>query len=392
MSETPSPQLVYSTLQNQGGLTTGELASYLNSPKRDVWPSLNDLLEAELVEKDEAGDPTRFQAVGAAWVLPGTVDQILKSIVQFEDGDTKTESVHLYDHEMLGYVVFSNTVAETLTTLSESRVQNIHAALQALTTGGRSPEHTAGPYEFVSTDNSTAVIRREADQVKVYAIVRAVVDNTTDENSLKSFEQDALLTEYSELREEVRSIQELQHRRVTGGLTAMAAILGYSLLAESGLEMISLIPVIIALMFVLTIQTTYGILYLGRHAYDIEQRIGVETVGWESSLGAVIRNNDRHSLWEDAMIDWSLIPNLMIYSIIGLIYATMVFVSLYILAGSDLPSVFGIDPVLIAAVVYGVTTIIGVVSGVAYRATSKRLQPDETPDKEVDHNQNYNYR
>lgn len=198
-------------------------------------------------------------------------------------------------------------------------------------------------------------------------------DRSGDDPETKT---EALLTEYSELREEIRLLMELQHSRALGGTAALGAVIGYSLLSKDGLVFIVLVPIIIAFLFILTVQTTNGMMFLGRHIYDIESELDIDSMGWEHRYGGVILNERAMSSELFSGLDWSGVPELVIYILVAMIYAGFIIISMIVIQDYNLPEpLSGLEIHLIGSA-YLVITILALVSAYSHTIVKGEIQPD----------------
>ena len=195
--------------------------------------------------------------------------------------------------------------------------------------------------------------------------------------------EEALLVEYSELRQEVRLFMELQHKRATGGITALGAVIGYALLSENGLVYISLSPIIIALLFILTTKTANEVAYLGSHLHDIEQSIYDSRRGWEDKYGGVVENDKAVSSDVHPWLQWNRIPELSVHLIVSATYFVMIGISLWIIHSKEMTTVFGLDPFYLVLGCYAVVTLLAAGTVFSHLKVNEHLG-DETPDAETD--------
>lgn len=148
-----------------------------------------------------------------------------------------------------------------------------------------------------------------------------------DENvALTQFEQEALLTEYREMREEIRANISIMHQRVSRGIAAIGFVIGYALLAPGGDVFISIVPVLIAVLFFLTIQSIQDMSVISRHAYDIEELVSVDEFGYEHRYGGLLNKNmrsNRWSLWE--RVDLMTLPGVITTALSALVYLSFLY-------------------------------------------------------------------
>ena len=282
-------------------------------------------------------------------------------------------------------IKYSKKAREQIDQLDAETKSDIHSNLEAIINSemeSLDPVPNSPFYRFsVRNCNIYVDWNRKMDEVYVISISD---HHDSDETSIEltSDDREILLTEYSELREEIRMNQKLQHQRIIGGLTAIGAVIGYSLVSE-GLVFISLVPLLVSILFVVTVRMSNATLYLGRQVYDIEQSLDVpvEEFGWESRFGGVIRSNERFSMWDDQLISWVVVPQAMLQILILIAYVLIMGISLAILTESNLFGFSPISPTVLAGVAYLLLTLLVIITAISFIKINIKLQPSEEDNK-----------
>lgn len=189
-------------------------------------------------------------------------------------------------------------------------------------------------------------------------------------------EMEALLTEYREMREEIRLLEELTQKRASRGITAIGFVIGYALLAPGGTIFVTVVPVMIGFLFLLTIQSTNTMFLLGRQVYDIEESIPVENFGWEHRYGGFLLDNERSIPWSRwQAVNLVDLPIMTVHAIAAAFYLGSVGLALYVIQQQFSQSVAGIDPLVLTAGAYLVlTALLGSVA-ISFFTVQQSLQP-----------------
>lgn len=82
-------------------------------------------------------------------------------------------------------------------------------------------------------------------------------------------EDEKLLELQKELRAEMRLLIRQESRQILTGLTAIGAIIGYSLYGEN-LTLISSVPLVLGLIFIEVVTTANGVMQIARQMIDVE--------------------------------------------------------------------------------------------------------------------------
>lgn len=282
-------------------------------------------------------------------------------------------------------IKYSKKAREQLDQLDVETKRDIHSNLEAIINSEvESLERIpSSPFYRFSVRNYSIYIdwNQKMDQVYVISISDHHDPDETPKE-LTSDDREILLTEYSELREEIRMNQKLQHQRIIGGLTAIGAVIGYSLVSE-GLVFISLVPLLVSILFVVTVRMSNATLYLGRQVYDIEQSLDVpvEEFGWESRFGGAIRSNERFSMWDNQLVSWVVVPQAMLLILILIAYLLIMWISLAILSKSNLSEFSSISPTVLAGIAYLLLTLLVIITVISYIKINIKLQPNEENNK-----------
>lgn len=199
---------------------------------------------------------------------------------------------------------------------------------------------------------------------------------TGDDNSgAQTTENEVLVVEYQEIREELRENARLLHMRISRGIAAIGAVIGYALLADGGSVFISIIPLIIGFIYLLSLNSIQNMLALGRRSYDIEEEIMPEGEGWEHQYGGLLPHNERETtLSKFPQIDLSDISSIIVGGFSALIYAAFCFLSLGEI--NEVGMVVGLDPVVLLSLFYIIFTILLITATWAYHKLFFVYQPD----------------
>lgn len=201
-------------------------------------------------------------------------------------------------------------------------------------------------------------------------------ERSGDEQQL---EFDALLTEYEELRAEIRLLTELRYKRAVSGTAALGAVIGYALISETMLAL-TLIPFIIGFLFIMTIQSSTGMMFLGRHVYDIEQELDVDGMGWEERFGGAVGEERGTSLSILSDFDVSGVPEFILYFVLSVGYLVSILVSLWVLYESEI-TLPVIDPFTVGLASYLVLTLIAAIAVISHAYTRVALKPEDRQDE-----------
>lgn len=98
--------------------------------------------------------------------------------------------------------------------------------------------------------------------------------------------QEVLLTEYSELRKEIRSRSAMNQRYIVRGLGLSGLIAGYALYSDSEI-FISIIPLVLVFTGTAVLKSLSDIYLLGRRVKEIESELPSGEQMWEHRYGAI---------------------------------------------------------------------------------------------------------
>lgn len=199
--------------------------------------------------------------------------------------------------------------------------------------------------------------------------------NDCNSSGLTQREEEALLTEYREMREELRTNITLLHQRLTRGIAAIGFVIGYALLAPDGDIFIATVPVLIAVLFLLSVQSLQTMSAISRHAYDIEESVPAERFGWEHRYGGLLNENKRStpwSLWQ--RIDLMSLPGELVIAIGALVYGGFIYVG-YGAIDRRVDAVGNVEPALLILAFYIVLTVLLAVVGYSHLIVMNDLQP-----------------
>ena len=144
-----------------------------------------------------------------------------------------------------------------------------------------------------------------------------------------------LSTEYQEVREEFRQNSELTIQRVSKGITAIGFIVAYGLLAEGGILIISTVPIVLAILLIMSIQSGIVLRLLGERSKEIEAQM--DQTGWEHFLEQKRIESD----WKrNPLVNWLWFPSMILYFLAGVIYIGSLFLSLGLIHRRTDPLVF----------------------------------------------------
>lgn len=201
--------------------------------------------------------------------------------------------------------------------------------------------------------------------------------DSSDNPVLSQFEQEALLTEYREMREELRTNITILNQRVSRGIAAIGFVIGYSLLAPGGIVFISSVPVLIAVLLILSVQTVQEMAIVSRHAYDIEKLVPIDEFGWEHKYGGLINDNKRSIPWNRyERIDLMTLPLNVVITLSALLYFGFLYIG-YSAIDQQVEAVGTIDPAILIFIFYTVLTFLLLIVGYSHITMMNSLQPDE---------------
>jgi hypothetical protein len=197
-----------------------------------------------------------------------------------------------------------------------------------------------------------------------------------DDSGAQTTEKEVLVTEYQEVREELRENARLLHMRISRGIAAIGAVIGYALLAEEGSVFITIIPLIIGIVYLLTLNSIQNMLLLGRYSYDIEEKIMPEGEGWEHQYGGLLPHGERETtLSKFPRIDLSDISSIIVGGLSAFIYAGFIYLSWREI--NELKKVAGLDPAVLFVMFHFTLTISLAAATMAYRMVFNILQPED---------------
>lgn len=113
----------------------------------------------------------------------------------------------------------------------------------------------------------------------------------TNDECISDAERELLLEQYNVLREEIRTSIQQHNRRVLSGIAGIGAVAGYALLRESR-WLFAIIPFIIGVMFIQTVNNNRFIASNASHQIDIEAKLSEVTplFCWETKYGGFFGN------------------------------------------------------------------------------------------------------
>lgn len=180
--------------------------------------------------------------------------------------------------------------------------------------------------------------------------------------------QAALLTQYQEVREEIRLEIESQSRRLTRGIAAVGLVAGYGLVADE-LVYLSFVPAIIAFVFLLTMMGNVSVLLLGWHAAEIEAELPYESFSWERRYGEVFPENRR------ARIDpWGKVPAMAVVAVGIVTYLMFILLGCWFVQRANYGRVAGVQALVVLLSVYFVLTLLAGIAAYAYFRTRTKIR------------------
>lgn len=186
-----------------------------------------------------------------------------------------------------------------------------------------------------------------------------------------------MLTEYREMREELRTNITILNQRVSRGIAAIGFVIGYSLLAPGGIVFISSVPVLIAVLLTLSVQTVQEMSIVSRHAYDIEELVPIDEFGWEHEYGGLINDNKRSIPWNQyERIDLMTLPLNVVITLSALLYFGFLYIG-YSAIDQQVETVGTIDPAILILIFYVILTLLLLIVGYSHITMMNSLQPDE---------------
>lgn len=113
----------------------------------------------------------------------------------------------------------------------------------------------------------------------------------SENTSISDAERELMLEQYNELRAEIRLSIQQHNRRVLSGIAGIGAVAGYALLRESR-WLFALIPFIIGVIFIQTVDTNRWVASNVSHLTDIEAKLSEVTplFCWETKYGGFFGN------------------------------------------------------------------------------------------------------
>jgi uncharacterized membrane protein (Fun14 family) len=193
---------------------------------------------------------------------------------------------------------------------------------------------------------------------------------------LTTFEREALLTEYQEMREEIRANISIMHQRVSRGIAAIGFVIGYALLAPGGSVFVSIVPILMAVLFFLTVQSIQDMSVVSRHAYDIEALVPVDEFGYEHRYGGLLRENRRTHRWSAwNRVDLTTLPGNVVIALSALVYGAFLYLG-YLTVDRRGGVVGATDPALLVAALYAVLTSLVAVVSYAHLRFMRDLRPE----------------
>lgn len=190
-------------------------------------------------------------------------------------------------------------------------------------------------------------------------------------------EKEALLAEYQEMREEIRTNIELLHTRFSRGVAAIGFVIGYALLAPGGTIFITLVPLLIGILYLLSMQSLLDMSVISRHVYDIEELLSIEEFGWEHRYGGLLKDNMRRIPWSQwDRIDLFTIPYNVVAVLAAFIYFGFIGLAIMVVDKQVSQPVFGFDPAFLIFGFYVILTVLLVVASVAFLVVLSELQPN----------------
>lgn len=176
-----------------------------------------------------------------------------------------------------------------------------------------------------------------------------------DQRSDAQLRQDALLTQYQEVRSELRQSIDRSHRRAGGGIAAIGVIVGYALSTDTYL-FLTFVPIIMGFLYIISIGSAIGIRFLAKQSYQIEAVINIEEFSWETNYGAMLRENKRHL--SGPFVNWSDVPRYATYVIGICVYSISVLVSIVVISNSFTNSSIQWPMQIISIIFYTTFTLI----------------------------------
>lgn len=138
----------------------------------------------------------------------------------------------------------------------------------------------------------------------------------------------ALLTQYREVRSELREILGRLRQRALAGVGVVGAIIGYALSTDTHLLLLA-IPFLIGYVYAASIHSGIVMMYLAKHSRDIEDSITEDKFSWESKYGGIWEDTDRDVPANDS-VNWNEIPKFAVYGFFIVGYLASIGVALFI--------------------------------------------------------------
>ena len=175
-----------------------------------------------------------------------------------------------------------------------------------------------------------------------------------DEKQEKIVEHESYIAEYQEIHNDLRKERELTHTRVLRGISAIGVVVGYALVAPNGFVFISFVPILIAIVFILSVQSGISTQILGYRAYNIEE--SAEFIDYEHFYHEFTNQQNWHTL-----------PILITYLISIIIYILFISISLDAVTGITITvASFHTRAVVITVVSYITITVLSVFAAISW--------------------------
>jgi hypothetical protein len=179
----------------------------------------------------------------------------------------------------------------------------------------------------------------------------------TNEDKNNHSDTEVLLEQYKQLRAEIRLHLRERNRLWVRGIAAIGLISGYSFYQQKGRILLSLIPFLLMILFMLHLNKSMWIQRVSNKVKRIEDNVDVAEFNFESEIGF---EGEKEWGWESTVF-----YAVLIVLVIG-IYSVSILAAIYGVTTSNILSRTSFNPMILSLVTYGLLTGCGIVVGVSY--------------------------
>lgn len=180
--------------------------------------------------------------------------------------------------------------------------------------------------------------------------------------------QAALLTQYREVREEIRMELQSYYKLMTQGIVGLGLVTGYALSAGE-FVFLSFVPAVMAFLFLLSTSGWNSVLVLAWHAAEIESELPYEAFSWERRYGGAVSNNRR-----TALDPWETFPVAAVIGVGVVVYVVFLYVGYASVRGAGYDPVLGVPVSDLLAAAYALLTVIAAIAGYAHLRMKEKIR------------------